>query len=207
MATVDETGNDRLMVGFNRRFAPLLDRPRAASARPAATRRSLPGQRGPARPGSWYLNEELEGVAVRRRRRPLHRHPRLVARTAAHRGVRRARSRRRRRRVTLRFAERLGRHDQLRQAAAARGSRRRRWTSPAAAATAGWTTSRATVWTGRKRRTHAGAQRPDKGQRIELGRFVAAVRSGGPMPISFDSLIATTRATIAVDAQPRERPP
>jgi hypothetical protein len=28
---------------------------------------------------------------------------------------------------------------------------------------------------------------------------VSAVRSGGPMPIPFESLIATTRATIAVD--------
>ena len=28
--------------------------------------------------------------------------------------------------------------------------------------------------------------------------FVEAVRTGGPMPISADSLLATTRATIAV---------
>ena len=28
--------------------------------------------------------------------------------------------------------------------------------------------------------------------------FVEAVRTGGPMPISVDSLLATTRATIAV---------
>jgi hypothetical protein len=28
--------------------------------------------------------------------------------------------------------------------------------------------------------------------------FVEAVRTGGPMPISLDSLLATTRATIAV---------
>jgi hypothetical protein len=54
------------------------------------------------------------------------------------------------------------------------------------------------VWTGRKPATRK-ARSTDKGQRIELEHFVAAVRSGGPMPISFDSLIATTRATIAVD--------
>ena len=56
----------------------------------------------------------------------------------------------------------------------------------------------ASVWTGRKPATRK-ARSTDKGQRIELEHFVAAVKSGGPMPISFDSLIATTRATIAVD--------
>ena len=56
----------------------------------------------------------------------------------------------------------------------------------------------ASVWTGRKPSTRK-ARSTDKGQRTELEQFVAAVKSGGPMPISFDSLIATTRATIAVD--------
>ena len=38
----------------------------------------------------------------------------------------------------------------------------------------------------------------DKGQRAEMEQFVEAVRTGGPMPITVDSLLATTRATIAV---------
>jgi len=38
----------------------------------------------------------------------------------------------------------------------------------------------------------------DKGQRAEIGAFVEAVRSGGPMPIPLESLVATTRATLAV---------
>jgi hypothetical protein len=38
----------------------------------------------------------------------------------------------------------------------------------------------------------------DKGQRAEMGRFVEAIRAGAPMPISLESLAATTRATIAV---------
>ena len=37
----------------------------------------------------------------------------------------------------------------------------------------------------------------DKGQRAEMEAFVEAVRTGGPMPIGADSLLATTRATIA----------
>ena len=31
-----------------------------------------------------------------------------------------------------------------------------------------------------------------------MEQFVEAVRTGGPMPIGLDSLLATTRATIAV---------
>ena len=60
--TVMSTGNDRLMVGFNRRFAPLLG---AAEIplRPAGRRFGgpLPGQCGPLDADSWYRNEELEG--------------------------------------------------------------------------------------------------------------------------------------------------
>ena len=39
---------------------------------------------------------------------------------------------------------------------------------------------------------------PDKGQRRELALFVEAIRTGAPMPISLESLVATTSATIAV---------
>ena len=41
--------------------------------------------------------------------------------------------------------------------------------------------------------------RLDKGQQAEMAAFVDAVRSGGPMPIDVDSLIDTTLATLAVD--------
>ncbi len=58
---------------------------------------------------------------------------------------------------------------------------------------------KASLWTGRKAATRKARGGIDKGQRVELESFVSAVRSGGPMPIPFDSLIATTRATIAVD--------
>jgi predicted dehydrogenase len=56
----------------------------------------------------------------------------------------------------------------------------------------------ASVWTGRGKDTAKARGGQDKGQRSEMEAFVAAVRSGGPMPISMDSLLATTRATIAV---------
>lgn len=38
----------------------------------------------------------------------------------------------------------------------------------------------------------------DKGQPAQLDAFLTAVRTGGPMPVSLDSLVATTRATLAV---------
>ncbi|MGN1287666.1 MAG: oxidoreductase, partial [Bradyrhizobium sp.] len=50
---------------------------------------------------------------------------------------------------------------------------------------------------------HAGQRtaktaRLDKGQRPMLDAFVAAVASGAAMPIALESLLATTRATLAV---------
>ena len=56
----------------------------------------------------------------------------------------------------------------------------------------------ATVWSGRGKATTKARGGQDKGQRAEMERFVEAVRTGGPMPISVESLLATTRATIAV---------
>ncbi len=38
----------------------------------------------------------------------------------------------------------------------------------------------------------------DKGQAEEVRQFVAAVRAGGPMPIPFEEIIASTRATLAI---------
>jgi hypothetical protein len=40
----------------------------------------------------------------------------------------------------------------------------------------------------------------DKGQATEVREFVKAITTGAPMPVSLDSLAATTRATLAVEA-------
>jgi len=56
----------------------------------------------------------------------------------------------------------------------------------------------ASVWTGSGKETTKARGGPDKGQRSEMEAFVEAVRTGNPMPISVDFLLATTRATIAV---------
>ncbi len=57
---------------------------------------------------------------------------------------------------------------------------------------------KATVWTGRRHSTRRALGSVDKGQAEQVARFVDAVRSGRPMPISLDSLAATTAATLAV---------
>ena len=56
----------------------------------------------------------------------------------------------------------------------------------------------ATVWTERGKSTTKSRGGQDKGQRFEMEQFVGAVRTGAPMPIGLESLLATTRATIAV---------
>jgi predicted dehydrogenase len=49
---------------------------------------------------------------------------------------------------------------------------------------------------GKQQRIKAANQ--DKGFEAEMKRFVAAAKSGGPMPIPFEQLALTTRATLAV---------
>ena len=60
--TIEKTGNDRLMVGFNRRFAPLLVQMKkefGTGSGSSVTRYLV--NAGPLAAGSWYLNEEAEG--------------------------------------------------------------------------------------------------------------------------------------------------
>src|SRR5262249_28738081 len=61
--TVAANSNDRLMVGFNRRFAPLLVEMKSRFGQPAggSVTRYLVNA-GPLEADSWYRNEELEGV-------------------------------------------------------------------------------------------------------------------------------------------------
>ena len=65
--TVERTGNDRLMVGFNRRFAPLVadltERLRRRSR--AAARSATSSTPAASTPSSWYL-DAARGLALRR---------------------------------------------------------------------------------------------------------------------------------------------
>ncbi|HET8641851.1 MAG TPA: bi-domain-containing oxidoreductase, partial [Pseudonocardiaceae bacterium] len=62
LAAIDETGNDRLQVGFNRRFAPLLRQARQRFGKrigPASVRYLI--NAGRLEHGSWYTDQETEG--------------------------------------------------------------------------------------------------------------------------------------------------
>ena len=57
---------------------------------------------------------------------------------------------------------------------------------------------KATIWAGRRHSTMRARGGQDKGQRTELTQFVEASLTGAAMPISVESLVAVTSATIAV---------
>ncbi|HEY1818851.1 MAG TPA: bi-domain-containing oxidoreductase [Trebonia sp.] len=193
---IAKTGNDRLMVGFNRRFSPLLGKMQSQFGQPrSATARYLVNA-GPLAADSWYVNEELEGsrfigegghfidtLSWWMGSLPSE----VYALGGPEKGDVHA---------TLRFengstatisyiTEGNARYQKetLDAAGAGRSARLDNF-------------RKATVWNGRKE--NATKARPDKGQATQLEKFTEACLTGGPMPISAESLVATTRATIAV---------
>jgi predicted dehydrogenase len=197
--TVERTGNDRLMVGFNRRFAPLLTSMRkgfGAVASTASTRYLV--NAGPLASGSWYLNEEAEGSRFTGEGG----HfidtltwwaDSLVAEVYAVSGPEKGDVQ-----ATFRFAN--GASGTIAYLTGGNA----RFPKETLDATGGGCSARldnfksAAVWTGRGASTTKARGGQDKGQESEMAAFVEAVRTGAPMPIAVDSLLATTRATIAV---------
>jgi len=196
--TIASTGNDRLMVGFNRRFAPLLGQLKAKFGQPesgSVTRYLVNAGRLDA--DSWYRNEELAGsrfvgegghfidtlswwtgstpTEVYAMPGPERDDVLATLRfgggsTGAITYVTGGNARFPKETLDAAASGRNGRLDNFRQAA---------------------------VWAGRSR-TAMKSRGQDKGQRHQVEQFVTACQSGSPMPISVDSLVATTRATIAV---------
>ncbi|GGZ38618.1 oxidoreductase [Streptomyces inusitatus] len=204
VAAVEESGNDRLQVGFNRRFAPLLQEARkrfGVRSGPASVRYLV--NAGRLGHGSWYLRQGTEGSRFAGEGGHfidtvswlLDADPVSVYAVAA--------SGDEDLQVVLRYPD---------------GS----------TATIGYVTSgaagfpketldlvadgkvlklddfvRASVYSdggaGRGRWVSSRLPRArDKGQSAELAAFVRAVRTGGPMPVPLESLVATTAATLAV---------
>jgi predicted dehydrogenase/threonine dehydrogenase-like Zn-dependent dehydrogenase len=198
-AAVKETGNDRLMVGFNRRFAPLLIAMRkdfGAVASTASTRYLV--NAGPLAKDSWYLNEEAEGSRFTGEGG----HfidtlawwaDSVVEGVYAVRGPEQGDVQ-----ATFQFAN--GASGTI--AYLTGGSAR--FPKETMDVTGGGRSGRldnfktAEVWTARGKSATKARGGQDKGQRSEMAAFVEAVRTDAPMPISLDSLLATTRATIAV---------
>lgn len=201
LAAVEESGNDRLQVGFNRRFAPLLGEARqrfGARTGPASLRYLV--NAGRLQQGSWYLQQGTEGSRfagegghfIDTASWLLDADPVSVYAVATSGGE------------DLQVV--LGYPD---------GS----------TATISYVTTgapgfpketldlvadgkvlrlddfvRASVY-GRKKWVSSRLPKArDKGQNAELAAFVKAVRSGGPMPVPLESLVATTAATLAVRA-------
>jgi predicted dehydrogenase/NADPH:quinone reductase-like Zn-dependent oxidoreductase len=191
LATVDATGNDRVMVGFNRRFAPLL-----VEMRERTNARYLvnAGQLGS---DSWYRDSELEGSRfvgegghfVDTMSWWIGSDPVEVMAMAGA-GADEVQ-------VSLRYG------DGSLATVTYLTNMHRKFPKETFEASSGGRTARldnfrrATVWTGARARVsrHLGA--PDKGQSAEIKAFIDAVRTDGPMPISLESLTATTRATLA----------
>ena len=196
---VGRTGNDRIMVGFNRRFAPLLVgmRERFGTAGTPVSARYLVNA-GRMGAGSWYLDEQLEGSRflgegghfVDTLSWWVGHDPVEVSAVGTPDGSDLQ--------ATLRFADgSLGAitystggdprvpKETLDVSGGGRNARLDNF-------------ARATVWTRGGRDTKRSFTGQDKGQRSELDAFLEAVRLGAAMPIGLDSLVATTRATIAV---------
>ncbi len=196
---VTSTGNDRLMVGFNRRFAPMLVQLKSLFGQSGAgsvTRYLV--NAGPLGADSWYRNKELEGsrfagegghfidtlswwadsLPAEVYAAPGPEHDDLQA--------------------TVRFEN--GCTGTITYITVGNG----RYPKETLDAAAGGRSARldnfrqAAVWSGRRRSRVRSLGGQDKGQQQQITRFADAVRTGAPMPISLDSLVATTRATLAI---------
>ncbi|HTU75232.1 MAG TPA: bi-domain-containing oxidoreductase [Trebonia sp.] len=199
VAAITKTGNDRLMVGFNRRFAPLLTALRKGFGGAAATSnvRYLVNA-GPLAKDSWYLNEASEGsrftgegghfidtLAWWADSLP----EEVYAIKGSDKGD-----------VQATFKLTSGATGTISYLTGGNA----RFPKETLDVTGGGRSARmdnfrgATVWSGRGKATTKARGGQDKGQRGEMEQFVEAVRTGGPMPISLASLLATTKATIAV---------
>lgn len=199
LEVVARTGNDRLMVGFNRRFGPLfveLRRRFGAAGGPVRARYLVNAGRLDA--SSWYLDEALEGS------RFLGEGGHFIDTLGALVGhppvevMAQQTSNELNLQVTLRYADgSLATIDYVtdgdnrfpKETLDVTGSGRNARLD---------NFRRATVWTRSGRTVKRSLIGQDKGQRAELAAFLAAVRAGGPMPIDLESLVSTTRATIAV---------
>ncbi|MFF7754092.1 bi-domain-containing oxidoreductase [Streptomyces sp. NPDC007971] len=201
VAAVEESGNDRLQVGFNRRFAPLLQEARkrfGARTGPASLRYLV--NAGRLAHGSWYLRQGTEGSRfagegghfIDTASWLLDADPVSVYAVAT--------SGDEDLQVVLRYPD---------------GS----------TATISYVTTgapgfpketldvvadgkvlrfddfvRASVYARKRWVSSRLPKARDKGQSAELAAFVKAVRTGGPMPVPLQSLVATTAATLAVQA-------
>jgi predicted dehydrogenase/threonine dehydrogenase-like Zn-dependent dehydrogenase len=198
LETVDATGNDRILVGFNRRYAPLLVEMRSRfgnSSEPTNARYLVNAGRLSA--GSWYQDSSAEGSRfagegghfVDTLSWWIGRDP-VEVMTMPGAGPDDVQ-------MSLRYAD-----ASLATITYLTNAHRRFPKETFEVSTSGRTARldnfrRTTVWSGGRARVRRNLGAPDKGQSAQIQEFLDAVRSGGPMPISLESLTITTRATLA----------
>jgi predicted dehydrogenase len=208
LQAVDETGNKRLMVGFNRRFSPMLTqmRNRFGPSRGTLLARYLVNA-GQTASGSWYGDRESEGSRfvgegghfVDTLSWWIGSEPLEVTSTFA--GGEDDLQ------VNIRYADQsLGTITYL-TTGHPRFPKETFEVSGLGRSARLINFRQATVWAGHRKRTSRAFGSPDKGQRAEVDAFLAAVRTGGSMPISLGSLVATTRVTLAAAASLARREP
>ena len=198
--TVARTGNDRVMVGFNRRFAPLftfLKTGFEGSGAPVVARYLVSA--GRLDPGSWYLDGQLEGsrflgegghfidtLGACIGDLPVEVH---ALQTPDGLSLQ----------VTVTFAGGSLGTITYTTDGHARFPKETLDVSGGGRSASLDNFTLASAWTPTGKHTKRSLLGQDKGQRNELAAFVDALRATGPMPIPLDSLVATTRATIAVE--------
>jgi predicted dehydrogenase/threonine dehydrogenase-like Zn-dependent dehydrogenase len=206
LETVNESGNDRIMVGFNRRFAPLFTdlRNRLTPFRGPLSARYLVNA-GRLDPSSWYLNEELEGSRfagegghfIDTLSALVGRDPVEVQAMAAGANIH----------ATLRYSD----ESVATISYVTDGSPRfpKETLDVSADGRTGRLDNfqRITAWSSKGKTGRRTLTGQDKGQRAQLERFVDALRTGSAMPIPLESLVATTRATLAVGQSVAMRQP
>ncbi|WP_318210445.1 MULTISPECIES: bi-domain-containing oxidoreductase [unclassified Streptomyces] len=199
LAAVEESGNDRLQVGFNRRFAPLLQEAKqrfGARTGPASLRYLV--NAGRLQHGSWYLQQGTEGSRfagegghfIDTASWLLGADPVSVYAVATS-GTDDLQ-------VVLRYPDGSTAtisyvttgpssfpKETLDLVADGKVLRLDDFVRASVYGTRRWVSSRL-------------PQARNKGQNAELAAFVRAVRTGGPMPVPLESLVATTAATLAV---------
>ncbi|GCD40461.1 bi-domain-containing oxidoreductase [Streptomyces paromomycinus] len=203
LAAVEESGNDRIQVGFNRRFAPLLREARqrfGTRSGPASLRYLV--NAGRLEHGSWYLRQGTEGSRfagegghfIDTASWLLGADPVSVyaVATSGHQDVQ----------AVLRYPD--GSTATISYVTTGPAGLPKETLDLVADGKALRLDDfvRAAVYDGRRKRW-VGSRLPkarDKGQNAELAAFVKAVRTGGPMPVPLESLVATTAATLAVQA-------
>lgn len=206
--TIAETGNDRLMVGYNRRFAPLLvGLKRAWGERVGPHSLHYRINAGPLDRKSWYADVAAEGsrfvgegchfidaVSWWLGSEPIEvfaaNAPSVPDNLSA----------------TLRYADGSVATVSYLTAGDTRYPKELIEVFGQGATAKLDNFGRTELWRGGTAATQRSAT-VDKGQKAEIEAFLEAVRTGGPMPIPLPSLLATSYATLAAVRSAAERRP